>query len=171
MVNARECFRILSVFIFGGIFIVGGSAYSQTKAMTTDEMVGRSDIVAVGKVSSMRSEWNSDRSRVVTRVMVSVDRYLKGEQSQRSLVITVPGGEVDGVGELYSHSATFKPNEDVVVFAERDARGTLRVTGGSEGKLTVTEDARTGKHIVGESELLEVFTTRVHAAIKAQTEK
>jgi hypothetical protein len=145
-------------------------AYSQSTASDVDALTARADIVAVGKVVSLRSEWSDDRRRIVTRATVAVDEYLKGELSLRSLVITVPGGEVDGVGELYSHSARFKNDEHVVVFVERDARGALRMTGGEQGKLSITKDELTHKQMVAHQRTLDELKTRVRLATQRQND-
>ena len=62
-----------------------------------------------------------------TRVTLSVDQFVKGGSPQNSLTIYIPGGEIDGVGEVYSHMPTFRQNEDVVVFAEKDRDDRYRV--------------------------------------------
>jgi hypothetical protein len=139
-------------------------------AMDTDELAGRADIVAIGRVVSLRSEWSDDGRRILTRATVAVEEYLKGEQPQRSLVITVPGGEVEGVGELYSHSARFKKDENVVVFVERDSRGALHVTGGEQGKFSIIKDERTEKQMVAQQRTLDELKTKVRLAAQRQKE-
>lgn len=156
----------VSLLILAVVFFVAAKAESQTHGITAEELATRANIVAIGTVRSMQSEWSSDRTKIVTKVTIAVDQYLKGSQQDRTITITVPGGEVDGVGELYSHVARFRQNEEVVVFAERDAGGTLRVTGGEQGKLSLTTERFSGKRVVGEGELLEVFSTRVRGAVR-----
>lgn len=150
------------LFMAGGV----GALYSQAKTFTPEQLAERAEIVAVGRVGTLSSEWSADGKRILTKVTVTVEQYLKGEQSVNTLTITVPGGEVDGVGELYSHVARFRNNEDVVVFAERDAAGGFRITGGEQGKFTVTTETRTGKRVVGENQLLEVLMSRVQNAAR-----
>lgn len=162
--NRRWKVSCLLLLAIAATCVASHVASSQSKAISTEELTRRADIVAVGKVSSQRSEWNSDRTRIITHVTVAIDQYLKGNQGQGTLTVTVPGGEVGGVGEVYSHAAKFQNNEAVVVFAERDQRGALRVTAGEQGKLTITTEKVTGKRLVGDAQLLEVFTSRVKSA-------
>jgi hypothetical protein len=143
-------------------------SFSQNASVVDEQLVSRADVVVVGRVAEMRSEWNSDRTKIVTRVTLSVDEYLKGEQSQRSLVVSIPGGEIDGVGELYTHTPRFVRNEAVVLFAQREPSGLLRVVGGERGKIKISRDRLTGKQVVGENQLLEVFTSRVRSTVKLQ---
>lgn len=143
----------------------------QERALTTDELARRSDVVVVGKVSSMSSEWNNDKSRIFTRVTVSVDQYIKGDSGEHYVTVTTPGGEVDGVGELYSHSVRFVNDEEVVLFAVKDRQGGLRVAGGDQGKYTVKKSEETGRPMVSNDRTLEEFVTHIKTVIKAQNER
>ncbi len=147
--------------------MIAGYVWGQAKLMSTYELTNRASVIAVAKVATVQSEWSSDRSRILTRVGLSVEQYLKGERAERALTIVVPGGEIDGVGELYSHAARFKPHEEVVLFAERDTRGNLRVVGGEQGKFTVVEDKASGRRFVGEDQAFEIFTERIKQVVKA----
>lgn len=166
MMNRTKFVFWLIVMSLGGILFSPREVEAQPNGLSPEELTRRSSVVAVGRVTALHAQWTGDRSRIVTQVTVAVDQFFKGESQNRTLVITVPGGEVDGVGELYSHAARFHTNEEVVVFAERDATGNYRVAGGELGKFTVTREAITGKKIVGDSQLLEVFASRVHHAAR-----
>lgn len=161
------CLALLTLALSHGI---RERAHAQSKELPAEELTDRAELVAVGKVNALRSEWNTARTRIVTHVTVAVDQYLKGEQPRRSLVITVPGGEVDGVGELYTHAARFKNDEDVVVFVERDSRGTLRVLGGEQGKFSITKDQHTDKQMVSHQKTLDEFKTQIRLAVQRQGE-
>ena len=140
----RSVSVMLSV-LFAGIFlaIVSPSiAISQSGAIA-DELTRKADVVVVGKVMDVRSAWSADRSRIQSTVTLAVVERIKGDGSQRSVTIFTPGGEVDGVGELYSHTARFKTDEQVLVFAAKDRQGRLKVIGGEEGKLTVSKEEKT----------------------------
>jgi hypothetical protein len=143
------------------------SALAQTSLRTTDVLAKEADLVAVCKVTGATAEWDGTKSRIVTRVTMAVGEYLKGGAGS---VITVktPGGEVDGVGEWYSHSARFTKDEDVVVFAGRDARGDLRIQGGAEGKISISKDDRTGKARVNEQMTLDELKARIRTVVQEQ---
>lgn len=143
------------------------SARAQVSAMTTAELTRQADVVAVGQVASLASEWNENHSRIRTRVTITVSEFLKGGSAGSTLTLYVPGGEVDGVGELYSDMAVFHRDESVVVFAQRTPQGSYRVAGGSQGKYVVTVDAATGKQIVSNRMTLDDLTARVKAAQNA----
>jgi hypothetical protein len=97
-------------------------------------------------------------------VTLSVDQYIKGGSAGQPLTILVPGGEVDGVGELYSHTAVFQSDENVLVFAQKDRQGNYRVSAGQQGKYTVRKDDATGQLMVGGTRTLQEVTAAVQKA-------
>jgi len=140
----------------------------QSQGGKTADLVKRSDVIVVGKVGRKASEWNEDKSRIQTRVSVTVDQTIKGSPAARTITVIVPGGEVGGVGEWYSHTAQFAVNEDVVVFAKKDKRGDYRVAGGEHGKVSLEKDGATGNLIVPNLGTLDQFTAQVKTVVKAQ---
>ena len=140
----------------------------QSQGAKTEDLVKRSDLIVVGKVGRKNSEWNEDRSRIQTRVSVTIDQTIKGTPAGKTIMLVVPGGEVGGVGEWYSHTAQFAENEDVVVFARKDKRGDYRVAGGEHGKVSLEKDKATGNLIVPNLGTLDQFTSQVKTVVKAQ---
>jgi hypothetical protein len=137
---------------------------AQVRPLETAELTRQADVVVVGKVADVRSAWNHDRSRIQTTVTVVVDQTLKGAGGSGSIAIVTPGGEVDGVGEYYSHTARFRKDEDVVVFARKDSEGRFRVTAGEQGKVVIRRDDDTGVRTVAGESTLEAFVARVRDA-------
>jgi hypothetical protein len=144
------------------------TAPAQHEAVATEDLVRRADVVVVGRVTGVRSGWNSDRSRINSSVTVSVDQRIKGDQTGTTVVITTPGGEVGGVGEFYSHMPRFKADERVVVFAARDQGGQLSVVGADQGKVRVQRNEATGVEMVSEQEPLVVYAARLMSIVQAQ---
>jgi hypothetical protein len=158
--------KYAGVLVFTASFMVGASA--QTKTLTTTELAQRAEVVAVGKVTGLESEWNEARTMIRTRVTVAVDEYVKGSEPGSTITIYVPGGEIGMVGEIYSHTAKFRTKENVVVFAEKDSQNRYRISGGTEGKLSVKADEKTGKRMVTGTMSLDQLTSKVRAAIQEQ---
>jgi hypothetical protein len=145
-----------------------GALFGQSKMLTTDDLTFQADVVAVGNVTAMKAEWNTDRTRIVTRVTVSVREYLKGGGETQMSILT-PGGEIGEIGEMYSGAVRFTNNEEVVVFVKRGANRELRLTGGAQGKATITRDKTNGAMMVGPDMKLEEFVSNVKTALQAQT--
>jgi hypothetical protein len=165
--TARWCRSILPLLILALPSIL----FSQTKFTSPAALAQRSEVVAIAKVTSLIPEWNSSRSSIQTRVHLSVAEYLKGSGDGSSLTLVVPGGEIDGVGEVYSEMPRFRENEEVFVFAKKDARGLLRVSGGSQGKYTIQKNELTGKLSVAGETSVDEFSATIRTALQAQTVK
>ncbi len=142
--------------------------WGQPKTIQTDKLVRDSEVIVVGTVGSLKSEWNADRTRIQTVVSISVDETIKGAVDGGSLSVVIPGGEVGEVGEWYSHSVRFKDAEEVVVFAKKDRQGVLRVTDGEHGKFLVEKGAKAGSRIIPNLGALDEFTAQVKQTVKAQ---
>lgn len=148
------------------LFLNASTALSQAKEMSADDLAHRADIVARGKVKSMKAQWEGNRERIVTYVTLEVEEYIKGDGGGPTMVIVNPGGEIDGEGEIYTHIASFREDEEVIVFTETDRRGRYRVTGGQLGKFRIERDADTGTRVVSGHRPIEEFEARVKQAAK-----
>lgn len=138
--------------------------YSQQKLLTLEDLTHNAEVVAVGKVTGTRGEWDQNKTRIVTRVTVEVSEYLKGNAGT-VITITAPGGEIDGVGEWYSHAPRFKKDDHVALFAEKDKKGNYRVAGGEQGKLDIKKDAKTSVERVSTQMTLDDFKAQVKQAV------
>ncbi|MFO7524970.1 MAG: hypothetical protein R6W68_05915 [Ignavibacteriaceae bacterium] len=117
--------------------------HSDVKSLSTN-----ADIILTGKVSEQKSEWNSDNTRIYTKVTIDVEEYLKGSNGQNKITITHPGGEVGEVGELYSHMPRFSNDEEVLLFVKEDRKTmSYKVLSGEDGKLTLYRDKITGESV------------------------
>jgi hypothetical protein len=66
---------------------------------------------------------------------------IRGTGAQ-SVVVSEPGGSVDGVSQGFSGMNAWAPGENVVVFLHHVPNGYLRVTGGEQGSAHITADGR-----------------------------
>ncbi len=167
----RQQRRIFACGVIFGIILITfwpASLRAQSIEKTSERLVREADVIAVGKVTTVKSEWNETRSMIRTRVTVTIDQTLKGGNTAKTITILVPGGEVDGVGEWYSHTARFVEDEDVVLFAQKNERGGFRVAGGEEGKIAVTRDEVTGARVIPNFGQLDRFTNQIQAVVKKQ---
>jgi hypothetical protein len=164
----RSPHRIITLLLT--LTALGYTARSQERALQTAELTRQADLVVVGRVAEIRSSWNNERTRIQTAVTVAIDQSLKGVAGSGSVTILAPGGEVDGIGEYYSHTARFAKDENVVVFARREPGGQLRVTGGEQGKVAVRRDEATGARMVAGDMTLDAFIARVKGVAVDVTE-
>jgi hypothetical protein len=112
-------------------------------ALSLEDMVTQSDVIAIGNCVSTQSVW-VDRS-LVTLATVSVTETLKGGGSE-SLTVVLPGG-VDAsrkipVAMTYAGAPRITPGEDVFLFltADTDFGSGYNVAGFSQGKFSIVND-------------------------------
>jgi len=83
------------------------------------ELTDAADSILVGTVTERSSYWNDEHTRIYTSVVFSVEDRIKGEAGPDNVTITVPGGEVEGLGELVSEMPSFAQGEKAVVFLKK----------------------------------------------------
>ncbi len=162
---ARAFARTILIAVFF-LALSAPGAFGQAKPVTLEELTRNSEVVAVGQVKNMTSEWDETGTRIRTKVFLSVDQYVVGSGSGNSLTLYVPGGEVGTVGEIYSHMPVFKRDEQVMVFAAQDKMHHYRVSAGEQGKFSIQKDPTTGKLMVPGHASLEEFTNQIKSTAK-----
>lgn len=117
---------------------------SQTISADLKKITENSDAIITGKVIDQKSEWNSDKTRIFTKVNIKVDEFLKGSAHQSTIIVIHPGGEVGEVGEIYSHVPGFFDNENVLLFLQKsEDNNSYKVMEGESGKISMTDDKQT----------------------------
>lgn len=153
----RSYFLFLLIILFSG---TASLSFSQQNNAALQRLTENADVIVTGNVSGQVSNWNANKSKIFTEATLKVDEYLKGNNSGSSIVITYPGGEVGGVGELYTHMPRFANNEDVIVFLKKDEKG-YKVFEGEDGKITIIKDAKTGEKMTTSNIQLKEMKTQI----------
>lgn len=101
-----------------------------------DTMVRSSTDIFRGKVASIESRWNDDKTLIVTDVRIDVTESFKGKSApQASLELL--GGRVEDIALDVVGSPSFAVGEEVLVFATAGKDGRLRLPALAQDKLTV----------------------------------
>ena len=159
---------LFRAFLAGGLvsLLLPSIVLAQQKRGGMEVLAKSSDVIALGKVTSLTSEWADNRSRIVTTVTLVVGEYLKkGNADGNVITISTPGGEIGDVGEMYTHMPTFRQNEEVVVFLEKAEKGHYRVAGGNQGKYNIEQDPATGQPLVAGKVTVREFSSAVKRAL------
>jgi hypothetical protein len=98
-------------------------------------------------------------------VSILPDETIKGTLSGTLLSILIPGGEIDGIGEWYSHSVQFKKDEDVIVFLKKDKKDHFIVSDGERGKFTLMKDKVTGRRTIQNLGSLDSLRRKITQAL------
>lgn len=128
---------VRSLILYCIVILLSGQLFPQ-EAVKLQRLSGDADLILTGKVTKQESGWTQNKTRIITYTTITADEFIKGNSNQNSVVVVHPGGEVDGVGELYSHMPTFKNDEEVLVFLKKDKTGSdYNVLYGEEGKIAL----------------------------------
>jgi len=116
---------------------------AQAPSTPVSDLADSSAVVALGRVSSVAAQ--ADAGSIYTYVTLDVTEVLKGQLSERRVMVKQLGGTLPDLGLYISDQATFTPGEEVLVFlAVRPRDGTLYTAGLSRGKWQVLPDMLTG---------------------------
>ncbi len=137
------------------------AAQAEAGKSPLEEFINSADSVVVGTVVEQNSYWNDEHTGIYTSVVLSVEEMLKGTASQDRITVTLPGGEVDEIGEWVSNMPSFDQGERVVVFLKKLPKEQFEVYGGFRGKFTIAGDK------VGVLPLVK-FKERVDKVLKGQ---
>jgi hypothetical protein len=103
-----------------------------------DQMISESARIVHGRVLS--SQTGSSARFIWTHYRVQVLETWKGDAS-REIIVSEPGGSLNGLSMEIAGAVTFGPGEEVVLFLYQTPIGYWRTSGYWQGKLNVSEQA------------------------------
>lgn len=164
--RTKYIYPLFVILLLSGFKI---SSLSQTIQSDIQSLSKGADVILTGKVTKQNSSWNKDKTRIYTDVSVEVDEYLKGNSSNKTIVVTTPGGEVGEVGEIYSHMPKFKNEEEVLLFVKKDKIAmNYIVVNGEEGKIALYTDKKTGEKVTTSNKKVSTLKNEIKNHIEWQ---
>jgi hypothetical protein len=128
-------------------------ARATTVVMVSDtDLIVSSRVIVMGTVISTTSAWDDTGSVVWTYVEVLTDRVLKGNVSQKRIVLKQLGGNVGESGLRVFGQAGFGLGERVLLYLNTGADGTLHAAHNFIGKFSVKQVPSDGREFVERSE-------------------
>ena len=117
-------------------------------ALSLEELIERSEIIAHGRVASSWPAWDSGHKYIWTHFRLDVLDPIRGNPGA-SVVVSEPGGSLDGVSMSISGAPDYALGEEAIVFLYRTPIGYLRATGYGQGKYTVAPNLRVHANLKG----------------------
>lgn len=138
--------RLLALYV---VFFCAASAQASTFIIPTDDdlIIGARAIVR-GKVLSVSCQADDQTGRIFTYVRLRVREVLKGQVSEREIVLKESGGQAGNRGSIVFGAPGFEKGENVLLYLDTWRDGSLRVYQMFLGKFSIIDDAATGKQIV-----------------------
>jgi Putative Ig domain/Matrixin/Ig-like domain from next to BRCA1 gene len=140
------------------VLIIGLLAAAQIASATTivpmsdDEMLIGARAIVTGKVLRIESGFDAQQDRIYTYITVKVQQVLKGQISERRIVLKELGGQVGNQGLTVWGNPQFKRGERVLLYLDTWKDGSLRTYQMCLGKFSVVQDAATGHEYVQRDE-------------------
>jgi len=126
-------------------WICGAIGASAVPRLTLAQMADGSEYIVEATVLRSWTAWDARHRFIWTHYELSVNDWIKAPvASDRTLIVSEPGGTVDGVTTLAEDATPYTLGEAVVVLAWPTADGFLRAAGYGQGKFTVNGSA--GSH-------------------------
>jgi hypothetical protein len=140
--------------------------------LTVEDLAQRAELVVIGEVTSVASEFHATRSQIVTRVDVRVAEALKGKAGANPLQLRQPGGRVGEMTSEVAGAARFVAGERTLLFLARGGDGTLAVVGLFQGKFALERDGAgrdvAVRRVPGSAEVLDrVSLDQIRVAVAA----
>lgn len=132
------------------LLLIGVLSCAQSSLATTviipsdDEMIVEARAIVRGKVLAIESGLDEQQDRIYTYITLKVQEVLKGQITQRKIVLKQPGGEYGSRGSLVFGAPTFEIGENVLLYLDTWRDGSLRVHQMLLGKFSVIKDQATG---------------------------
>lgn len=108
---------------------------SMSLVLTMEGLCRTSDTIVVGQVASSQAEYF--QGNIVTRVSLSVDLPVAGSQGSDTIEVVVPGGEIDGIGQIVYGAPRLQVNQSYLLFLNSGIENTI--VGLSQGAFPVRE--------------------------------
>ena len=114
---------------------------SSLPTLSLEALVAQSDTIVAGHVVRTWTAVDSENKFIWTHYEIKVDSTLKG-RAQASVVVSEPGGTLNGMTLLVPGSTPYTVGEEVGVFLYRTPIGYLRTTNYGQGKFAISSDRR-----------------------------
>jgi hypothetical protein len=112
-----------------------------------DDMIIGARAIVTGKVMAIRCGFDDQHTRIFTYITVKVEEVLKGQITQRKIVIKELGGQVGDSASVVYGSPRFEKGERVLLYLDTWADGSLRTHQMFLGKFNIVIDPLTGQEI------------------------
>jgi hypothetical protein len=119
-------------------------------ARSFDELVQRADLVLVGTVSEVHSEFANgglDQNTIFSYVNFSDLQVVKGQASNETYVLRVPGGVVGRFAQDYPGIPAFQTGQRYLVFIRGNRHDFFPVVGIGQGVFRILSNAQ-GQQVV-----------------------
>ena len=146
--------------------IAADASFGSMRKLELRDLTVQATHVITGTVLSVVSGWTNEGA-IETKVRIHVENYLMGSFGDGSVDLTIPGGEVGGIGLAVSDMPHFVKGTRVLLFLAIQDVHSPTVVGLHQGKFTLQKGkvVETG---FGETEFLRLVQAEIRAKQEAK---
>jgi hypothetical protein len=105
--------------------------------LSLEDLVDESETIVEGRVQRSWTAWDPAHRYIWTHHELAISDRIKGAP-QSSVIISEPGGTLDGVTLQIPGTVPFRAGEEIIVFLYRTPIGYLRTCGYGQGKYSIS---------------------------------
>lgn len=136
-------------WFFAMLLLAAPSSATTLLRLTVEEMSVQAEMIVVGEVTEVQSQWNAARTMIYTYVTVDVAQCIAGACGD-TVKIKQRGGSVGQWSLPIPGMPKFVAGQKVLLFLEKDPEGVpgyAYVLGMCQGMFVITKDAKEGKDV------------------------
>ncbi len=142
---AKPLFRVVGVVVLSWLGCLQPARATTVIEHSFSSLVQAAEMIAIGTVTAVESEWNADKEAPFTLVTFSNLEVLKGDGSQTELTLHFLGGPTpDGLIMQIAGVPSFSLGERNVIFCIENQHRAVPLVGIWQGMYRVVFDAERG---------------------------
>jgi len=146
--------KVLLIFMFLLLAFSPDGSASRIIPMSDSALAADADVILIGEVLSLTSEWNDAEDLMFTYVEIQVDSVIMGPTTDSIITLRLWGGSDDDYTMMLDGGPTFEVEETVLLYLESDFTSLFPIIGFNQGKFTIRTDPQSGETILeGENEI------------------
>jgi hypothetical protein len=161
-VPKQTFFKFLSLLVLFFLCSAQSSFATTVIIPSDDDMIIGARAILRGKVVAIESSFDEQTGRIYTYVTIKVREVLKGQITERRVVLKELGGQVGDRTSVIYGNPQFKKGEKVLLYLDTWADGSLRTYQMFLGKFNIVRDVDTGREVAVRSSPDENTTVLQH---------
>lgn len=117
--------------------LFAGPVFATTAvSLSVQDLVRRSDMVIKGQITDSNAFYNHKFGMIYTRLTIHIEKDFMGKKGTKTIVVTMPGGTVNGRVQVVFGVPVLKIGEHAIMFLRRMGKR-ITITGLGQGTFII----------------------------------
>lgn len=135
-----------------------------------DDLVSKAEAIVIGTVQKTAPHKGSEK-KSHTFVTLTDLQVILGDYHQKTLVLRIQGGEIEGKGMIVVGSPIFKPDDRVLLFLRGNGKNMVPVVGWTQGVFRIIFDSVNQQDVVTDYQGNRLFGINANNLIKEHVKR